>query len=450
MEEIYVPPQNLEAEIAVLSAMLQDKDTIPLVLEKIDKETFYRDSHKSIFQAILELYEKNKPIDIITLTDHLRSKGELENIGGVSYLTTIFSSLPTTINVEHYVDIIREKAIRRGLMKAGLKITEDAQKEDKEIETVIDEAERSIFELAQRKKVKDFINIRDLMEDTLKFLEGLADRKEIITGIPSGFRDVDLKTSGFQPGDFIVVAGRPSMGKTSFVLNIALNVALDHNVPVALFSLEMGALQLAQRLLCMEARVEMQRLRQGFISDEEWPKLSIAAGRLHDAPIFIDDSSALTPLELRAKARRLKSRRDVKLIVIDYLQLMKLSRRIESRQQEIAEISLCLKNLAKELEIPVIAVSQLSRRPEGRADYRPKLSDLRESGAIEQDADVVLLLFRKDYYSDDPEVKGICEVIIAKQRNGPVGTVELTFLHEYTRFEDIAWLEEEPSDFSEK
>jgi len=253
MEEIYLPPQNLEAEIAVLSAMLQDTDTIPLILEKIDKDTFYRSSHRCIFQAILDLYEKNKPVDIITLTDYLRNKGELEEIGGVSYLTTIFSSLPTTINVEHYVDIVREKAIRRGLMKAGLKITEDAQKGDKAIEAIIDEAEKYIFDLAQRKEVKDFVNIRQLMEDTLKYLEELADRKEIITGVPAGFRDVDLKTSGFQPGDLIVVAGRPSMGKTSFVLNIALNAALDHGVPVAIFSLEMGALQLAQRLLCMEA-----------------------------------------------------------------------------------------------------------------------------------------------------------------------------------------------------
>ena len=450
MEEIYLPPQNLEAEVAVLSAMLQDKDTIPLVLDKIDKSAFYKDNHQRIFQAIIELYEKNKSIDIITLTDYLKNKEELEEVGGVSYLSTIFSSLPTTINVEHYIEIVREKAIRRSLMKAGLKITKEAQKGEKEIESILDEAEKTIFDLAQRREVKDFIPMKELMEDTLKFLEGFAEKKELITGFPSGFRDLDLMTSGFQSGDFIVVAGRPSMGKSSFVLNIALNLSLEHNLPIAIFSLEMNASQLAQRLLCMEARVEMHKLRQGFISDDEWPKLSIAAGRLHDAPIFVDDSSALTPLELRAKARRLKSKEDIKLVIVDYLQLMRLFQRMNNRQQEIAEISLSLKNLAKELNIPVIAVSQLSRRPEGRTDYRPRLSDLRESGAIEQDADLVILLFRPEYYIKDPDTKGICEVIVAKQRNGPVGTIKLTFLHEFTRFEDMAWLEEDSSDYPEE
>ncbi|HEX68103.1 MAG TPA: replicative DNA helicase [bacterium] len=442
MNEGLLPPFSEEAEIAVLSAMLQDTDTIPLVLEKLDAKSFYRESHQKIFQAIFELYEKNKPVDIVTLTEYLRSKGELEDVGGVSYLSTLFSSLPSTVNVEHYVGIVKEKAILRGLMKVGRRIMEEAQKGEKDVERIIDQAEKEIFDLAQRKEVKDFIPVRDLIMDTIKVVENLVNKKELVTGVPTGFHRLDFLTTGFHPGELIVVAGRPGMGKSSFVLNIALHVALDHNMPVAIFSLEMDASEIARKLLCMEARVDLHRLRQGFIDEDEWPKLSIAAGRLHDAPLFIDDTPSITPLELRAKARRLKKREGIKLLIVDYLQLMRLSRKVESRQQEIAEISFSLKSLAKELGIPVIAVSQLSRRPEERSDNRPRLSDLRESGAIEQDADVVILLYRRDMYEPEEEYKGICEVNIAKQRNGPTDQFNLHFIKEYTRFEDITYVEE--------
>ena len=443
MDEVYIPPHSEEAEMAVLSAMLQDKDVIPLVLEKIDAKAFYQDHHQKIFEAILELYEQNKPVDVITLTDFLRNRGKLEEVGGATYLASLVSTLPSPVNAEHYVNIVKEKAILRGLMKVGRRIMEEAQKGEKEVEKIIDEAEKEIFDLAQRREARDFVPIQNLIGETLKTVEALTAKKELVTGVPTGFQRLDFLTTGFHPGELIVVAGRPGMGKSSFVLNIALHASLEYRLPVAVFSLEMDSFEIARKLLCMEARVDLHRLRQGFLEEDELTKLTIAGGRLYESPLFIDDTPSISPLELRAKARRLRSKEDVRLLIVDYLQLMRVHRRVESRQQEIAEISFSLKSLAKELGIPIIAVSQLSRRPEERHDNRPRLSDLRESGAIEQDADVVILLYRRDVYEPDVEdQQGICEVNLAKQRNGPVATFNLHFIKEYTRFEDISFVEE--------
>lgn len=442
MEEVRVPPQNLEAEVAVLSAMLQDISTIPLVIEKLEDHFFYKPEHRKIYKGILELYDRGQPVDVLTLCEHLRKKGELEEVGGASYVGSISASLSSPVSVEHYADIIREKAILRGLIEVSHRIIQKCYEESEEGEKILDEAEQLVFDLAQKKKVKDFVHIRELVEKTMERAEKLSQRKEMIVGLPTGFRELDIQTAGLHPSNLIVVAGRPSMGKTSFVLNIALHVSLELELPVAIFSMEMSRDQLTERLVCMEGRVNLHQWRSGFLGEEEWPKLSMAAGRISDAPIYVDDSSTLTTLELRAKARRLKSKENIQLIIVDYLQLMKSATRQENRQQEISEISRSLKNLARELNIPVIAVSQLSRRAEERADYRPRLSDLRESGAIEQDADLVLLLFREEYYRRDTENRGICEVNIAKQRNGPVGTVKLAFIEEYTRFEDLTWAED--------
>lgn len=440
-----VPPHNIEAEVAVLGSLLLDKNLIDTAGEKLKPEHFYRKEHQSIFKAILELYSDDKPVDLISLTDRLKKKGELEKIGGASFVSSIVSALPTPANIEHYAAILIEKAILRELIDVSNDITNRCYAGKEDGTKILDKAEQSIFNIAQQKVSSAFARIKDLISDSLELAEKLAKKKEYITGLPTGFKDLDVRTSGLHPSELIIIAGRPSMGKTSLALNIARNVAVEEKKPVAIFSLEMAKEQLVQRLLCVEARVDSHRLRTGFLAEEDWPKLTMGAGILFEAPIFIDDSSTLTALELRAKARRLKAKQDIALIVLDYIQLMSSQRSSENRQQEIAEISRALKSLARELKVPVIAVSQLSRRVETRGEsHRPILSDLRESGALEQDADVVMLLLREEYYNpENEEAKGKAVLNIAKQRNGPTGDINLAFLKEYTRFEDLSYISED-------
>ncbi|MDD5454952.1 MAG: replicative DNA helicase [Candidatus Ratteibacteria bacterium] len=438
-----VPPQNIEAEIAVLGSILLDKNLIDIAGEKLKPEHFYRKEHQLIFRAILDLYNDDKPIDLISLTDRLKKKGELEKIGGASFLSTLLSAIPTPANIEHYATIVREKAILRELIDISSDIINKCYDGKEDGSKLLDKAEQSIFNIAQQKVSSGFVSIKDLI--SMELIDELVRKKEHITGLPTGFKDLDERTSGLHPSELIIIAGRPSMGKTSFALNIARNIAVEEKKPVAIFSLEMSKEQVAERFLCMEARVDSHKLRTGYLAEEDEPKLSIGAGVLFDAPIFIDDSSSLNALELRAKARRLKAKQDISLLILDYIQLMSSESASENRQQEIAEISRALKGLARELHIPVIAVSQLSRRVETRGeDRRPILSDLRESGALEQDADVVMLLLREEYYKpDDEEVKGKAELNIAKQRNGPTGTIQMSFIKQYTRFEDLAYISEE-------
>jgi replicative DNA helicase len=438
-----VPPQNTEAEIAVLGSILLDKKLIDIAGEKLKPEHFYRSEHQVIFRSILELYNEDKPIDLISLTDRLKKKGELKKIGGEEFLSTLVSTVPTPANIEHYASIVREKAILRELIGVSTDITNKCYTGKEDGSKILDKAEQSIFNIAQQKATSGFVRIKDLISDSMELADKLSKKKEYITGLSTGFKDLDIQTSGLHPSELIIIAGRPSMGKTSFSLNIARNVAVVEKKPVAIFSLEMSKEQVVQRLLCVEARVDSHKLRTGFLAEEDWPKLTMGAGVLFETPLFIDDSSTLNALELRAKARRLKAREDIALIILDYIQLMSAEVSTQNRQQEIAEISMALKSLARELKIPVIGVSQLSRRVEDREGNRPRLYDLRESGALEQDADVVMLLLREEYYKpDNEEVQGLAELNIAKQRNGPVGPIKLSFLKQYTKFEDISFKEE--------
>ena len=450
-----IPPQAIEAEVAVLGAMMLDKDAIARSIEIIDETAFYNPNHGKIFGAMVALYDRNDAVDLITLTEELRRAGELENVGGASYLETLLSSVATSANVEHHAKIALEKATLRKLIEASTHIINDAYQADGDVGELMDRAERRIFSVSGSRLRQSFYAMQDIVKDSLELIEQLYQQKRYVTGVESGFKDLDSLTAGFQNGDFVVIAGRPGMGKTSFALNVAQHVATKMKVPVAVFSLEMTKEQLMLRMLCSEARVKAHNVRTGFVGKNEWGKLTLAAGTLHDAPIYIDDSSDLTVLEMRAKARRLKAETDLGLIVVDYLQLIRGHRRAESRQQEITHISSSLKSLAKELGIPVVALSQLSRAVEQREkkDKRPILSDLRESGAIEQDADVVLFIYRPSVYrhrSDagpmdegTAEDKRRAEVIVGKQRNGPTGIIELLFFEEYTRFEDKARIEVE-------
>lgn len=437
-----VPPQSQEAEMSILGAMLMEKEAINKAVEGISADSFYKEAHKRIFEAILSLFDKNEPADLVTLTEELKGRGELDMVGGVGYLATILNSVPTAANIDYYIKIVKDKAALRGLINAATKIVTMAYQGEGEVSDLLDEAERLIFNVVERKAARDFIQLRQMLPDTFKAIEALYKEKRSITGVPSGFIDFDSMTSGFQISDLIIIAGRPSMGKTSFVLNIAQYVGAKrdrpHTYPVAIFSLEMNKEQLVQRMLCAEARVDARKLRTGYLGEADWPKLTTAAGILNEADIFIDDTPAISILELRAKARRLKSAQDIRLIIIDYLQLMQGGARVESRQQEISEISRSLKSLARELNVPIIALSQLSRAVETRGgERRPQLSDLRESGALEQDADLVAFIYRPEVYNPERD-KGIAEVIIGKQRNGPTGVVKLAFIREYTRFESLA------------
>ena len=436
-----VPPQNLGAEMAVLGSMLLDEEAIATAVETLDKNSFYKDSHRSIFQVISDLYAVNKAVDLITLTDALKKEGILDAIGGVSFLTALANSVPTAANISHYVSIVKEKSILRTLINNATKIVSLCYESDGNITEVVDSAERFIFEVSERKNQGSYLHLKEIVKESIETIAILYRKKAHVTGIPTGYIDFDIKTAGLQDSDLIIVAGRPSMGKSSLALGMVEHAGIVEKVPTAIFSLEMSKEQLVQRMLCSHARVDAQKVRTGYLATSDWPRLTAAAGKLSEAPIFIDDTPGISVMELRAKARRLKAQQDIKLIVLDYMQLMRGSSGIESRQQEISEISRSLKALARELHLPIVAISQLSRAVESRNDHRPQLSDLRESGAIEQDADVVVLLLREEYYSQSSENQGLAEVIIAKQRNGPVGSLKLAFIKEYTRFENIARLE---------
>lgn len=437
-QEVKVPPQNTEAEKSVLGSMLIDEEAIGTALEIVDEHWFYDEAHRKIYGSIIDLYNARKNVDLITLTDRLRDENTLERIGGAAYLSEIIDCVPTSANVAHYAQIVKEKGILRQLIRNSTQIISESYAPKNAIEEVVDNAERLIFEIADMKQAQKAEHIKDIVKTSIAKIEHLYHRKESITGVPSGFVDIDKMTSGLQPSDLVIIAARPSMGKTAFAITMAENVGVEHESGVAIFSLEMSKEQLVQRMLCSQARVDAQKVRGGFLPSSDWPKLTKAAGKLSNAKIFIDDTPAITVMELRAKARRLKANHDIKLIVLDYIQLMRGHNKSESRQQEISEISRSLKALAREINVPVVALSQLSRAVESRQDHRPQLSDLRESGAIEQDADVVFLLMREEYYNPTEENRNKAEIIIAKQRNGPVGSVELTFVKEFVRFENLA------------
>ncbi|MBI3321191.1 MAG: replicative DNA helicase [Candidatus Omnitrophica bacterium] len=433
-----VPPQNIEAEQAVLGAMLLEEEAVVQAAELLEESTFYNDPHRKIFAALLALYKANVPVDLVTVTDELKKRNALDEIGGPSYLAMLTSIVPTAANAEHYCCIVKQKAILRELIRVSTHIATESYAESMDPDHLLDKAEALIFDIASKKLKRDAVAMKDIIKSSIEMIDTLYQRKGMITGMPTGFIELDQQLAGLQPADLIVVAGRPAMGKSSFALCVAEHIALVQKAGVALFSLEMSKENLVQRMLCSHARINAHNVRSGMLSTSDWPNLTKAAGKLSEAPIYVDDSPGISILELRAKARRLKSRHNIGLVILDYLQLMEESSYAENRQQEISVISRGLKALARELTVPIIAVSQLSRAPERRESFRPRLSDLRESGAIEQDADVVLMLFREDYYNPSEENKGIAEVIIAKQRNGPTGTVKLVFLSEYTRFETLA------------
>ncbi|EPR14376.1 replicative DNA helicase [Ruminiclostridium papyrosolvens] len=433
-----IPPQSLEAEQSVLGSMLIDKEVVPVVMEILKSEDFYRPDHKEIYDVIIELFDRAQPIDLITVSDRLKLHGKLDLVGGLEYLTNIATEVPTTANVKHYAKIVEEKALLRKLIKASSDIVDLGYNASEEVTYILDKAEQNIFDILQKRSSQGFVPIKDVLVDTFNKLEELYNNSGNITGIPTGFADLDFKTSGLHNSDLILIAARPAMGKTAFALNLAQNAAVHSNVPVAVFSLEMSREQLVNRMLCSEAMVDSNRMKTGKLEDNDWQKVAKALGPLSEAPIFIDDTPGISITEIRAKCRRLKLEHNLGLVIIDYLQLMQGSRsKSENRQQEISEISRSLKILAKEINVPVITLSQLSRAPEARTDHRPILSDLRESGAIEQDADIVMFLYRDDYYNPETEKKNIAEVILAKHRNGSTGTVELVWLGQYTKFANL-------------
>lgn len=439
-----VPPQSLEAEQAVLASMLLDQAAIDRVEEILDEGAFYRGAHRKVFQAIASLSARNESVDLITVTEELRRQGDLESIGGVTFLQSLLDSVPSAANVAHHARLVLEKAVLRRMITTAGEIIEKSYEAANPWSTILDQAEQSLFMISQTRLRKEFLPIKDVLRTTFEIIEELYEHKRAVTGVESGFEDLDRLTAGFQKSDLIIIAGRPSMGKTSLMLNMAEHAAIKKRLPVGVFSLEMSKEQVVQRFLCSQARIPAQRLRTGFLKESEWPKLTDAAAHLSEAPIFIDDTPAIGLMEMRAKARRLKSRHGLALLLVDYLQLAQGLGSAESRQQEISQISQGLKALAKELEIPVIAGSQLSRAVESRENKRPILSDLRESGAIEQDADLVMFVYREEVYKPDNEdVKGLAELIIGKHRNGPTDTVPLVFIGEYTRFEARARIGDE-------
>lgn len=438
MELGKIPPNDVEAEQAVIGSMLTDKEAVSAAIEVLKPEDFYREDNRIIFEAILSLYGRSEPIDIITLKSELSSMGKFEAVGGLEYIAELPDKVPTTANVEQYIKIVEEKSVLRNLIKTANEIITLGYDQTQEVDSIIDGAEKKIFEVMQKKNQKGYTPIKDILVETFTELEQLYNQKQRITGIPTGFSDLDFRTSGLHNSDLILVAARPAMGKSAFALNIATNAAVRAKVPVAIFSLEMSKEQMTSRILCSEAMVDSNKVRTGKIDDEEWGKLAAASGELSEANIYIDDTPGISIMEIRAKCRKMKIEKNIGLVVIDYLQLVQGSgKRGSSREQEIAEISRSLKILAKEINVPVIALSQLSRAPEQRPDHRPMLSDLRESGSIEQDADIVMFLYRDDYYNEDSEKKNIAEVILAKHRAGSTGTVELLWLGNYTKFANI-------------
>jgi len=436
-----VPPQNLEAEQSVLGGILLENAALNPVLEIMAGSDFYSDAHRKIFGGILELSDRNQPVDLITLSNHLRDKKQLDAVGGAVYLSQLVDNVPSAANIGHYARIVKEKSVLRNLIGTATEILNRTYGAGADVDSVLDEAEHAIFEISQNKIKPSFYPLKDIIKDSFRTIERLYEKKELITGVATGFTKLDEMTSGLQRSDLIIIAGRPSMGKTAFALNIAQFCSVEEGVPVAVFSLEMAKEQLAMRMLSSEARVDSQKIRKGFLGESDWPKLTTAAGRLSEARLYIDDTPSISVLEMKAKSRRLKAEHGLGLIVLDYLQLMKGSDYADTREQEISEISRSLKGLAKELNVPVVALSQLNRKVEDRTSRRPQMADLRESGAIEQDADVILFLYRDEVYNkseDNPE-KGFAEVIIGKQRNGPVGTVKLVFQEKFTRFENPAF-----------
>ncbi len=440
-----LPPQSLEGEMSVLGGILLENEALNRALELLRPEDFYREGHRKIFNALIDLANRGEPADLVTLTAALQQRGELDEVGGSAYLATLVDFVPTAANIVYYCRLVKEKAISRHLIRAATEIATRGY-EGGEVEQILDWAEKSIFEITGMKTRPSFFSTREILKDTFKTIEKLFERKELVTGVPTGFSDLDTMTAGLQAGDLVIIAGRPSMGKTAFCLNIVeyASIHAEQKLPAVIFSLEMGKEQLVQRMLCSVSRVDASRLRTGHLGESDWPKLTNGAGMLSEAPIYIDDTPGITVLELRAKARRLKAEKNIGLIVIDYLQLMQ-GHNAESRQQEISEISRSLKALAKELSVPVVALSQLNRSLENRTDKRPIMADLRESGAIEQDADVIMFVYREAVYCDACKKRdGSCEkghdkdaeVIVGKQRNGPIGTVHLTFRGEFTRFEN--------------
>ena len=437
-------PHNIEAEQSVIGSMIIDKTSIAEAMEVLKAEDFYKDSHKAIFNAILDLYQKDIAVDIITLTEHLKSTDRLEAAGGITYISELSGSVISTANVQSYIKIVSDKSILRKLIRSSTKIIEESYNNQDDVLKAMDLAEKEIFNLSNSKSTSDFEPMSVVLERGFLEIERLFNNKGETTGVASGFRELDMKTSGFQKGDMVLIAARPSMGKTTFALNLAEHAALRAGKSVAIFSLEMSKEQLAYKLLCSQAHVDMLKLRTGNLDDKDWENIAKASGPLASAKIFIDDTAGMSVMEMRSKCRRLKIEQGIDLVLIDYLQLMSGSKGgSESRQQEVSEISRSIKALAKEMQCPVIALSQLSRAPEQRTDHRPMLSDLRESGSIEQDADLVMFLYRDEYYDKETEDKNIAECIIAKQRNGPTGTVKLAWLGQFSKFGNLDVIQQE-------
>jgi replicative DNA helicase len=438
--EAAAPPQNLEAEESVLGAMLLSATAVGTVSELLSAADFYRDRHATIFRAMLGLWAKGEPVDAITLSDELDERSELEGVGGRAKIAELAGLVPAASNVEHYARIVKEMATLRGLVQAGLSIARLGQDRPGETADLVDRAEQIVFDLAQQRVTSDFAHIETLLKESFERITHLYEAGAEITGVPTGFRELDKLTSGFQPGNLVILAARPSMGKSALALCAAANLGVRVNMPVALFTLEMSKAEVTQRLMCSEAKVESQRLRSGRLAQDDWPRLTAACDKLMKAPIWVDDTGSITMMELRSKARRLKSREpNLGLIVVDYLQLMTTGASVENRVQEVSQISRQLKVLARDLEVPILALSQLSRAVEQRHDKRPILSDLRESGSLEQDADLVLFVYRDEYYNgEESDQQGLAELHLAKHRNGPTGAVKLSFLRRYAKFADLA------------
>ena len=440
MELGKIPPHDIEAEQAVIGSTLTDSEAVMAAVEKLKPESFYREDNKLIFEAIVNLYNRSEPVDLITLKDELSSMGDFEKVGGFEYLATLPDKVPTTANVQKYIDIVEEKATLRKLIKTANEIIDLGYNPTEDVEDIMAGADKKIFDIIQNKNQKSYTPIKDVLIESFTKLEELYNQKSKITGVPTGFVDLDDKTAGLHGSDLILIAARPAMGKTAFALNIAANAAIRSNTPVAIFNLEMSKDQLVNRILCIEAMVDSNKIMTGKLEEDDWSKLASVVGPISDSGIYIDDTPGISIMEIRTKCRKLKMEKNIGLIVIDYIQLIQGSnnRKNGSREQEIAEISRSLKILAKELNVPVIALSQLSRAVEQRPDHRPMLSDLRESGSIEQDADIVMFLYRDDYYNPDSEEKDISEVIIAKHRAGSTGTVKLLWMGNYTKFVNLA------------
>ncbi|WP_084591144.1 replicative DNA helicase [Desulfonatronovibrio magnus] len=435
-----MPPQNMDAERAVLGGVFLSNTVLHSIIDILTEEDFYSPAHQIIFRCFLDLYRRSIPVDLVTIHEELEKRGQLDAVGGAVYIASLGESVASASNAIYYAGIVKEKSIRRHLIRAATEIISESYEPGSEVGDLLDSSEQKIFTISEAKTKQVFRSSKELVTDVFEMLSRRVEDKNLVTGVPTGYHALDEITAGLQPTDLIIIAARPSMGKTAFALNVAMRTAASHEVPVAIFSLEMSMEQLMMRMLCSFGKVDLKSLRTGYLTDEDWTRLSQSADVLSRAPLYIDDTPALSSLEMRARCRRLKSEKNLGMVIVDYLQLMRAGRRIDSREQEISEISRSLKALAKEINVPVVALSQLNRKVEDRKDKRPVLSDLRESGAIEQDADVILFLYRDDAYNqkEDNPKQGMAEVIIGKQRNGPVGMVELSFLKKFTAFENLA------------